>query len=152
MLFKYKGFHGCDCVCDIEVYDNIVIATEISQNEGTSITNVAEDLAKQVCDKFAIQYDLLTWIEHYPRRLGMSETFDLVKFNVSAMGFDSPEWKRISREGVEKLIGHKLPYRLEMTKEEAKCVKELILNIDHEFYNKNKDLIEAINNKVDYLV
>ena len=26
--YKYKGFGGCESVCDLEVYGNLVIATE----------------------------------------------------------------------------------------------------------------------------
>ena len=72
MIYDYKGFFGCACQCDIEVHRHtdfdVVVATEVPDNEGTSITNMAEQLATQVCKAFDIVPDRLIWIEHYPER------------------------------------------------------------------------------------
>jgi len=87
--FEYRGLHGCRCVCSLEIlalHDgrSAVIATELEDNPGTSITNVAEHLASEVCDRFGIDPDKLVWIEHYGYA-GASEglqerTFDRVTF------------------------------------------------------------------------
>ena len=68
--FEFRGFHGCQCVCDLEVIQTadgrtVVIATEREDNSGTSVTNVAEHLASYVCDTFGMDPDKLVWIEHY---------------------------------------------------------------------------------------
>jgi hypothetical protein len=44
----------------------VVIATERPDNPGTSVTNAAEELASQVCQRFDIDPDKLVWIESYP--------------------------------------------------------------------------------------
>ena len=38
------------------------------ENEGTSVTNMAEQLATQICQEFDIEPKHLIWIEHYPDR------------------------------------------------------------------------------------
>ena len=43
--YDYKGYFGCDCHCTLEIDGNLVICTEDDDNEGTSITNMAEHLA-----------------------------------------------------------------------------------------------------------
>jgi len=87
--FEFRGFHGCRCVCSLEILllgdrRNAVIATEREDNPGTSITNVAENLASEVCDRFEIDPDKLVWIEHYgyPGACACTRdrTFDRVTF------------------------------------------------------------------------
>lgn len=47
----------------------MVIATELSDNPGVSVTNFAEGLATLVCRRFSIDPEKLIWIEHYPADL-----------------------------------------------------------------------------------
>lgn len=87
--FEYRGFHGCQCICDLEIIPvpdgrTVVIATEREDNPGTSVTNVAEHMASFVCDRFGIEPVQLVWVEHYgypdpvnPKRL---REYDLVTF------------------------------------------------------------------------
>jgi hypothetical protein len=105
MIFKYKGYGGCACKCDILVFGNTVIATELEDNMGTSITNMAEHVAKDVCDARKIPYDKLIWVEHYPERDGIKETYDLVTFNITADGFANPRWKPLEEVEIRNLIG-----------------------------------------------
>jgi hypothetical protein len=68
--FEYRGFHGFPSLCELELIPLadgrlVAIATERSDNPGTSVTNAAELLASQVCDQFRIDPDPLVWIEHY---------------------------------------------------------------------------------------
>ena len=88
--FEFRGFHGCKCVCDLELFPisdgrTVVIATERDDNPGTSITNVAEHLASYVCDSFGIDPEHLVWIEHYgyPDRVNpkRAREYDLVTFS-----------------------------------------------------------------------
>jgi hypothetical protein len=59
-----------------------VIATELQDNPGTSITNIAEHLASHVCERFAIDPDKLVWIETYgyPAPGDRERTYDRVTF------------------------------------------------------------------------
>jgi len=68
--FRYRGFHGNEAWCALEILPladgrTVVIATETADNPGTSVTNVAEHLASEVCDRFGIDPATLVWIEYY---------------------------------------------------------------------------------------
>lgn len=106
MIYHYKGFFGCDSQCDIELHRHkdfdVIVATEISSNEGTSITNMAEQLATLVCKAFDIVPARLVWIEHYPERpIGtresFKESFDLVNFTRNGDQFLSPRWSPLDK-------------------------------------------------------
>jgi hypothetical protein len=85
--FEFRGLHGCDSICSLEIIPvqagrTVVIATELKDNFGTSITNVAEHLASHACDRFEIDPDKLIWIETYGYSAPgeRQRTFDLVTF------------------------------------------------------------------------
>ena len=78
MIYNYTGFHGCDSKCELQIINNLVIATEIPENEGTSVTNMAEHLATMVCQTFGIEPKHLIWIEHYPERANGRNTQSLL--------------------------------------------------------------------------
>ena len=105
MIYNYIGFDGNYGICDLEIIKNLVIVTEISENEGTSITNMAEHLATQICQEFDIDPKNLIWIEHYPQRgewKEYPESYDLVQFNLNANGvLSDPRWTGISKEVVD---------------------------------------------------
>ena len=105
MIYNFTGFHGCACICDLEIIRNLVIASEMPENEGTSVTNFAEQLATLVCQEFEIAPEHLIWIEHYPERDGVSrkypENYDLVSFNLDNGVFTSPRWTGITPEVVK---------------------------------------------------
>ena len=42
----------------------VVVATEVEDNPGASITNAAEKCASQVCEHFEIHPSRLVWVEH----------------------------------------------------------------------------------------
>ena len=69
--FGYAGLHGRPARCGLELIElvdgrTVVIATELSDNPGVSVTNFAEQLATLVCKMFHIDPTKLVWIEHYP--------------------------------------------------------------------------------------
>ena len=115
MIYHYKGYRGCASRCDILINKQgdqvVVLATELTDNPGTSITNMAEDLAREICVKNSIPFNRLVWIEHYPERrspligLVSEATYDRVEF-VSDRGtyLRNPSWTRISREDVDALM------------------------------------------------
>ena len=105
MIYNYTGFHGCVCICNLEIIKNLVIATELNENEGTSITNMAEHLATLICQEFEIEPKHLIWVEHYPTRPGGSRqlpaSYDLVQFNLDSSGtFRQPRWTPLTSETV----------------------------------------------------
>lgn len=104
MLYNYKGYGGCDSVCDIVIHNNIVIATELEDNKGTSITNIAEGLATQVCKEFNIDPEKLIWVEHYFSSVALKqETFDIVEFTFLENGeCVKPKWRRSTEAEFEK--------------------------------------------------
>ncbi|MXV82380.1 hypothetical protein F4Z98_03320 [Candidatus Poribacteria bacterium] len=125
--YEYKGFHGCDSVCNLEIHQNLVICSSREDNKGTSITNMAEHLATAICKQFDITPSKLIWIEHYraeptiersesTRHSDVSgrfrETYSLVFFNLTGGGvfdantfeFSNPRWVSIEKVIVDALI------------------------------------------------
>jgi hypothetical protein len=116
MRYDYTGYWECDCHCDLEIKRfpdrTVVIATEVEDNEGTSITNMAEHLAFRVCRDFDIDPKMLVWIEHYPDRHPpgsrdsiFDESFDLVTFDWDGQRFSKPNWKPLTKSEMIALIG-----------------------------------------------
>jgi hypothetical protein len=96
----------------------VVICSELPNNEGSSVTYSAHQLAAEV-----IRYHKLglppVWIGHYPKEAtdGTSETFELVVFSTyevkerapnlgeMRLTIGEPTWKTLDREAVEALVG-----------------------------------------------
>ncbi len=95
----------------------VVICSELPNDEGSSVTYSAHQLAAEV-----IRYHKLSvppvWIEHYPKETtdGHSETFELVVFSSyevkesapylgeTRLTIGEPVWKSLDREAVEALV------------------------------------------------
>ena len=112
--FDYQGYYGCKSHCTLEIIGNLVIATEHKDNNGTSITNMAEHLATRVCYAYQIDPQKLIWIEHYPERGNewmhqpIPESWDRVSFDRAeapdgVMRFLHPDWKHLDRDTFEGL-------------------------------------------------
>ena len=125
-LYHFKGFGGCACVCRLRFFEaptgeTVIVATELLENEGTSITNMAEHLATQVCREFNIDPEQLLWIEHYTGLVDgpderIPESFDLVSFDLSftedgqqCYRFTEPHWRHMPLAEVSFLTGGALP-------------------------------------------
>jgi hypothetical protein len=96
----------------------VVICSELPNNEGSSVTSSANQVAAEV-----IRYHKLTlppvWIEHYPKEAtdGRSETFELMVFSSyevkerapylgeTRLTIGEPTCKSLDRESVEALVG-----------------------------------------------
>ena len=92
----------------------VVICSELPNNDGSSVTYSAHQLAAEV-----IRYHKLgvprVWVEHYPKEAtdGHSETFELVVFSSyevkewapylgeTKLTIGEPAWKILDREAVE---------------------------------------------------
>jgi hypothetical protein len=99
----------------------VVICSELPNNEGSSVTYSANQIAAEV-----IRYQKLcsppVWIEHYPKEAtdGASETFELVVFayyeakerapylGATRLTIGEPAWKMLDRESVEALVGEEV--------------------------------------------
>ena len=90
--------------CRVRVNNNVVVATELLDNPGMSLTNAAASVAMQVCQYYEIPPEQLVWVEHYPEETGHEETFDLVHFSFDLGKLSAPRWKRISKEEVQQLL------------------------------------------------
>lgn len=95
--------------CRVELWGHpeqaLVIATEIPENTGKSITSVVTELAAEVVRAFRLDWLGLTWISHYPTRSVVHpETFYLVEMKWMGKGFSEPLAREISPFEVEKLI------------------------------------------------
>lgn len=127
-LFPYAGFRNAPSRCYLHwiakpqhVPDGpaksddsvIVIASELENNPGMSVTNRAEQLANQVCRELEIAPERLIWLEHYPggdkAPQYQQERFRLVAFHLADGRLSAPRWLPVSRNWVENLIGQSLP-------------------------------------------
>jgi hypothetical protein len=105
-VFTYRGYGNRKATCGLEVYGNIVIATELAENTGTSITNAAESLATDLCCAFGIKPSDLILIEHYEGDRILAEHWDLVKFGVRSDDvFMHPNWFRLHPTELQRLLG-----------------------------------------------
>lgn len=121
---EYKPYGRPASRCEVEVHDNVVVATELDDNPGVSITNAAEVAASAACRRFGIDPHALVWIEHYQQGAAVQdkaadvfftvdESYDLVRFtvaeNATAMPlgtdnlFSNPVCSRISKAHVQAL-------------------------------------------------
>lgn len=117
--FPYLGYHGCPSKCHIRIFEPedkqkpyVVIATELEDNPGTSITNAAERIATAVWHLLERPVNGMLWVEHYRDRAFIGgrpqakEEFDIVEFQSDRwMGLKNPRWRPSCKEEVESLIG-----------------------------------------------
>jgi len=130
--FDFVGLHRFPARCHVRVWEGtgrlpVVIATELEDNPGTSITNAAELVASQVWEQLLPHArEGFVWIERYPARRDRSgriapdsaldgESLDLVTFALAGgreleMREDPHPWRRVGRAEVERLVGP-LPMR-----------------------------------------
>jgi hypothetical protein len=90
----------------------VVIATELPDNPGVSITNWAEHLATHFRRLYAQQGEAFIWIEHYSGRCSrydpdvvIKEEFDRVLMRWTGREYVEPDWKPFDRRKVEEFIG-----------------------------------------------
>ena len=108
--FKWYSETGnTECECGLRIYKitfdkAVVIAEELNDNHGRSITDEAITLINLICYKFGLSPSKTMWIEHYPEGyLKAEDTYDeiwLTMFHVKS--------KRIKKENLEALLGVRL--------------------------------------------
>ena len=128
-LFTYAGYWSQDGICRIRIFTApdqvpVVIATELEENRGTSITNAAEYIAAEVIarhlpERFEAE-DPVIWLEHYPRtpaeqRQGLP-AFSRAEFRsftprveylgtIQRIRIGLPTWRHLEEAEVEAMIG-----------------------------------------------
>jgi len=108
MIYEYPGT-WTSSRCDIVVNDNIVIATELADNPGASITNSAAELATAIVKDFDILPVDLVLIEHYGHESyhgghGNMDTYDMVEFTWNGLQFMFPRWRPLCSEELRKYL------------------------------------------------
>lgn len=122
---RARAIHDDD---DIATRFVVVIATELRDNPGASITNMASECAAQVCIFHDIHPSRLVWFEHYddrelppsqwPHYRPTGESYDLVNFaflsarqinDIGGVSLGQASWKASSKAAVELMIGEELP-------------------------------------------
>ena len=96
----------------------VLICSELPNNEGSSVTYSAHQIAAEVIRYHKLGVPLV-WIEHYPPEAtdGHSETFELVVFasyevkerapylGEARLTIGEPVWKSLDRQSIEALVG-----------------------------------------------
>ena len=128
-LFTYAGYWSQDGICRIRIFTApdqvpVVVATELADNRGTSITNAAEYIAAEIIARHFPEYfeaeEPVVWIEHYPRtptqqREGLP-AFSQALFSsytprveylgtIKRIRIGLPTWRHLEEAEVEALIG-----------------------------------------------
>lgn len=122
-IYHYVGFWKRPAKCGLDIIEKekscMVILTELPDNDGTSVTNMVENLATDIYTNF-LQRDYqpseVMWIEHYPEEhyahggLLHKETFDEVIMTWNGKKFAHPKWLHMKTDEIEKL-GYNKDYR-----------------------------------------
>ena len=131
--YRYRGIWLDGAVCGVAVYAPevgdrdrrlLIRCTELGENAGASITNMAEALAAEVVarhfpgllDADPEPMQPVRWVEPYPPALGVPGEHDEVTFipwrirvtwlgGVRRMALGSPIWRRLSPEESGTLFG-----------------------------------------------
>ena len=121
--FEYRDVLKRSGTCGLRMWKtgegHAVMVSELPGNHGPSVTNASEQVAEQVCERFALNAHEVVWIEHYFGEPGSvpedwnGEHYDLIQYNLHPDGggkvlLTSPRWQRIPKEAVEKMVGEKL--------------------------------------------
>lgn len=98
VVFHFRDPNGRMAKCLLAIYGEVgkavVVATELDDNPGMSITNAAEQLAMQVCQTFNLTPALTLWFERYAGR----DEVDMISFRFDNFRLYSPIWRRLGGE------------------------------------------------------
>ena len=115
-----------------------VVLSELPFNKNTSVTNLVECIAAEVLQKYLPEQigknPPFHCVEHYPREEGskLQETFDLVTFELNAptscwvggksrITLGEPQWRRLERSELERMIGNVYPDALTIMAHTRQC-------------------------------
>ncbi len=112
-IFSYTSLWDMPAKCGLKIITKsnktIVIVTELyHDNPGSSITEYCAELANIIAGKNSIKPNKLLFIQHNPdlgsKYAFLTESFYLVSFDLKNNAFGNPQWKKISKESVNKMI------------------------------------------------
>jgi len=115
-IHEFEGQWGVESRCGLKVVENndkrIFIVTELyAENPGTSITNFCAQLATRLRQKYNVPPGDFVLVEHCPDRGSRlefyRETFDIVKMGWDGDRFIDPDWERIEKDDLDRMIGLK---------------------------------------------
>jgi hypothetical protein len=113
-MFDFEGQWDAPSRCGLKIVtkkdETIVIVSELFENNpGTSVTSFIARLATIIVKKFGIDPANTRFIEHCPDRGSKldhyQESFDLVRLRWDGTQYNDPEWKRITKDVVDEMIG-----------------------------------------------
>ena len=112
-LFKRPASCWATGICRGGDRPRMIVLTELRDNPGASVTNLAEVFAWYASSWFCPEPDCITWVEHYPHHGPGDETFDFVRFSPRRawQRNDSfgPAWfYRTNREILDEMLGTSL--------------------------------------------
>lgn len=111
--YHFKGKWDIPSICGLKIIrkdgDTIVIATNFyERNPGTSISRWSAELAMLISAEFGIKTGELIFIEHNPDRKSKldfyKQTFDIIHFEREGSKLSRPNWTRVTKKEVDKLI------------------------------------------------
>ncbi len=111
-IYRYPGLWDLPARCGVEILRHdtggaTVILTELPDNPGSSVTNLAATLATRL--RAARLADLapaqIRWIEHYPARGQREATFDelTLTWDPAARTYRAPAWRRLTPDEIRQL-------------------------------------------------
>lgn len=106
--FRRPGYTQLDVFARNDEKFRVLIATEIPDNPGASITNCIGSVAQAICRKFNIGPTDFILIEHWLGDIILPEHWHLVRFNkiqFYPIKFEEPQWFRLGKNQIERLIG-----------------------------------------------
>ena len=111
MIFKYKDMNGNAAVCDIERHGNLIIATELAENTGGSVTNSSEYIATQFCESNGVPLEDVIVVERYDHRsyntknpIRLSKVTYQIGSRMGKPHLMSPDWSYIMEDQLEDII------------------------------------------------
>lgn len=111
-IYQYKGFGNCNSKCGVMIWHNldtnivVVLLSELSDNRGTSITNMSEYIATQIAEKENFPVSTV-WFETY---IGYDNTFkdeiDLITYEMWIDGdrYSKPKWEFYGLDKFKELL------------------------------------------------
>ncbi|MDA3953403.1 MAG: hypothetical protein PF485_07135 [Bacteroidales bacterium] len=112
-VYNFNGLWDLPSICGLKIVkkgkNTFIIVTDLyDENPGTSITEWNTKLAKEICDKYSIDYNQIIYIEHTPNKQTKlsfnQESFFKVSFDIYDDKFENPQWQEITKEEIDKLL------------------------------------------------
>ncbi len=105
-VFDFLGLGDYPSSCGLRIYLRerqapVVVLTELRENPGTSVTNAAEFLARQVAQAYDLPSDTV-WVEHYEgdTRYSVVELFYIGEGHYHCRG-----WRYLAPHALRQMIG-----------------------------------------------